>query len=43
MERVMFLAQLLHNFNNFYFLRLTIEYLRLTCRKTNSMVDRNKN
>jgi hypothetical protein len=35
------LAQLLHNSNN-YFLRSTIEYLGLTCRKTNLMVDHKK-
>jgi hypothetical protein len=37
----MFLAQLLHNSNNFY-LRSTIEYLWSTCRKINSMVDHKK-
>jgi len=41
MVRVMFLAQLLHNFNNF-FLRSIIKYLGPTCRKTNPMVDHKK-
>jgi hypothetical protein len=39
--RVMFLVQLLHNSNNF-FKRSTIEYLWLTYRKTNLMIDYKK-